>query len=328
VHLTLERFDLLASEMNRRRIAVVGDVMLDRYLWGTVERISPEAPVPVVLQTGESLNLGGAANVAANVASLGASALLVGLIGDDPSGRQLLELVEKSGFEAGGILISDDRPTSVKTRVIAHGQHVVRIDRESTAPIDDATAANLLNRLALLLEGVDAFILEDYNKGLLTPQLIRGIITLAKERGIPVGVDPKHTNFWEYKGATLFKPNLRELQTALGRSLGSEELLVSGAREARDRLEVEHLLVTRGESGMALVTGQEVDFIPTRARRVHDVSGAGDTVIATLITALAAGANVFEAAHIANHAAGVVIAELGAVPIQIRELRRVVGQPG
>jgi len=303
------------------RIAVVGDLMLDKYIWGDVERISPEAPVPVVRLSGESTNLGGAANVAANVSALGAEALIYGVVGDDPEGIQLLALMQRNKFDTGGVVTAESRSTVVKTRIIAGSQHVVRIDRESVNSLEHSTERKLLVRFRAALGGLKAVILEDYNKGVLTTNLIHEIIDACHAAHIPVGVDPKRENFWSYKGADVFKPNLRELEYAVARPLKSDEDLISAGNEIKERLEIKHLLVTRGREGMALFTNGEVHLIQTQAQRVHDVSGAGDTVIATIMTVLAGGADIFEAAALANCAAGIVIAEVGAVPVDLQKLR-------
>jgi len=318
-----ERLEQLFEAIRKTRLAVIGDLMLDSYVWGLVERISPEAPVPIVTLTGESTNLGGAANVAANVASLGAAVSVVGVVGADREGDHLRELVRKSGFSDDGVTSDPNRPTSVKTRVIAQNQHVVRIDRERTTPLSAEMEDALLKRIADILPTVNAVILEDYNKGVLTPRVIRTVISECRSKGILVGVDPKKENFWEYKGATLFKPNLREIETGVGRRLASDEELTEAGRDLRTKMDFEYLLVTRGEQGMALFTDEGVKLIPTKAHRVHDVSGAGDTVIATIMTTLVGGADINEAAAIANHAASIVIAEIGAAPVDAGELRRV-----
>lgn len=319
-----ERFEQIIGTIRDKRLMVVGDVMLDRYIWGEVERISPEAPVPVVTLTGESANLGGAANVAANIASLGAQVVLLGVVGDDPFGAQVRELVNKAHFLDGGIVVDASRPTTVKTRVIAHSQHVVRIDREKTEPLSSEVEHQLLERFHSHLSHIHGVVLQDYNKGVLTPKVIGEIIRACKKQEIPVGVDPKRENFWTYTGVTLFKPNLKELEEALGRRCKTQEEIITGGKEARNRLEANYILITLGEKGMVLIGEEEVEFIPTRAFKVHDVSGAGDTVIATMMTALVGGANVKEAAQLANWAASVVVAELGAVPVELHELRRVV----
>ncbi len=296
--------------------------MLDRYLWGKVDRLSPEAPVPVLALKNESYNLGGAANVAANVGSLGAELLLFGVIGNDAEGQILRDAVKDSGFLDDNIITDPSRPTSVKTRVIASSQHVVRIDRESTDDIDDTIATQLMDRLKSVMDQLDAVILEDYDKGVLTPSIIRGIIELCQKAHVPVGVDPKWNNFWEYRGATLFKPNLREIETAVGYAIDSEDLLIKAGKEVKNKLNVEHLLITRGEQGMALFTPEDIHFIPTQARQVHDVSGAGDTVIATIMAALAGGSDIVEAACLGNCAASVVIAEVGAIPVDPDKLKK------
>jgi len=317
-----ERVERIFAGMRRVRVAVVGDLMLDRYIWGEVDRISPEAPVPVLDFRGESSNLGGAANVAANAAALGAQVELFGVVGDDLEAERFRELLKRNRFGIKGIVAVAGRLTSVKTRVIAGSQHVVRIDREVRDAIDSASEKMLLDRFHKALGSIHAVILEDYNKGTLTLKIIRTVSDLCRKAGIPVGVDPKRENFWEYRDVTLFKPNIRELQTALGKKLDSDNELKAGGKEAMKRLKAQNMLVTRGEKGMALFTGSGVEFIPTRAQRVHDVSGAGDTVIATIMTALAGGADIREAAILANHAASIVIAEVGAVPVDVDELKR------
>ncbi|MDP8227836.1 MAG: D-glycero-beta-D-manno-heptose-7-phosphate kinase [Candidatus Electryoneaceae bacterium] len=317
-----DRVDQILEAMNEVKIAVVGDLMLDRYMWGEAHRISPEAPVPIVTMEGESSNLGGAANVAANVGSLGADVTLFGVVGDDPTGRELRNLVVQSSFNDDGIITDSSRPTSSKTRVIAHSQHIVRIDRESTDKIGEELERKLLDRFQSVLNDIDAVILQDYNKGLLTPAIIQGIIAECRRVGVPVGVDPKWDNFWEFGGVTVFKPNVSELVAAAGHSISNEDELKRAGRSVIKRIEAEYLLVTRGKEGMALFSDGEMELIPTQAHRVHDVSGAGDTVIATVMTALAGGADITDAALMGNFAASVVIAELGAVPVDPDKLRR------
>ncbi len=317
-----DRIEGIFAGMKDARIAVVGDLMLDRYLWGEVDRMSPEAPVPIVHMRGESTSMGGAANVAANVGSLGAQVQLFGVIGKDAEGEHLRELINNNHFGDAGVVIDNSRPTIVKTRIIASGQHVVRIDREVTDELEQTVVRKLLVRFRAALGGMDAVILEDYNKGVLTPTFIQEIITSCRDAHVPVGVDPKQVNFWAYHGATLFKPNLRELQAALGRIIESDDELSEAGSEVMKRLKLNHLLITRGKQGMALFSDDEVHLLQTRAHRVHDVSGAGDTVIATIMTALAGGADILEAASLANRAASLVIAEVGAVPVDPQDLLR------
>lgn len=316
-----KRIEQILTGMEQVRVAVVGDLMLDRYVWGDVERISPEAPVPIVRLRGESSNLGGAANVAANVGTLGAEVQLFGVIGDDSDGEKLNDLISRGNFGNSGVVTAPSRQTIVKTRIIAGSQHVVRIDRESTEALDHAVERKLLVRFRAALGGIDAVILEDYNKGVLMPDLIRAIIDSCNEAHVPVGVDPKLENFWSYENATVFKPNMRELEAALGHTIHDEEMLIEAGTEIKQRMKLKHLLVTRGKQGMVLFSGKSVKKIQTQAHRVHDVSGAGDTVIATIMTSLAAGANISEAAYLANCAASVVIAEVGAVPVDLQKLK-------
>jgi D-beta-D-heptose 7-phosphate kinase/D-beta-D-heptose 1-phosphate adenosyltransferase len=319
VELSRARLEDLLQAMRGRRIAVVGDVMLDRYLMGDTERISPEAPVPVVTVSARHATPGGAANVAANLAAIGAEALLVGVVGEDGDGQQLRQACRGAGFADGHLVALADRPTTVKTRVVARGQQVVRIDEEADAPLDGRAAARLLEATGPVIERADALVLEDYDKGVLHPSTIAPLIAAARQRGIPVVVDPRYRHFFDYSGATLFKPNRRELASALGPGvdLTRPEALV----DAVAKLGVEHLLVTLGAEGMVLV-GRDggVHRIPSRAREVFDVSGAGDTVAAWAAAALAAGAPVLEAALLANLAAGVEVGKAGVATVGPEEV--------
>jgi len=314
--ITHERVNALLASAKGKRIAVVGDVMIDHYVWGTVARISPEAPVPVVEVESESTRLGGAANVANNIASLGGRPLLAGVVGDDANGATLRRILDGDGTPSSGIITDPSRPTTIKTRVIAHHQHVVRIDSEEQRDIDASVRRALLQ--ALTAGGpLDGIIIEDYNKGVVVRELIHEVTALARERGIPVTVDPKFNNFFEYRGVTLFKPNKKETEEALGRTLRSDDDVLAAGRTLLERLNAENVLLTRSEKGMSLFERNgAVTHIPTRARKVADVSGAGDTVIATLTLMLAAGATTAEAAFLANAAGGVVCGEVGIVPIE------------
>ncbi|MDM7925510.1 MAG: D-glycero-beta-D-manno-heptose-7-phosphate kinase [bacterium] len=319
-------FDGFAS----RTVLVVGDVMLDRYVWGRVSRISPEAPVPVVEIERESFMLGGAANVTHNVSALGAGVIPVGLVGPDPEGLAVKRLFEDLGFPADGLITDPERPTTMKTRILAHHQHVVRTDRETRTPI----SGEIETRIAAFIESkmgcLDAVILEDYNKGLLSPGLIGRIVRMAAAAGKPVFVDPKSDHFFEYRGVTLFKPNRKEASEQLGFDLKSEDSLRRALALLIERLDCGGALITLGEDGMVLQqNGGEFRKVPTRAKAVHDVSGAGDTVIATMAVAMAAGAGFEEAAVIANHAAGDVCGEVGVVPVnRARLLRNLLDEGG
>jgi D-beta-D-heptose 7-phosphate kinase/D-beta-D-heptose 1-phosphate adenosyltransferase len=307
------------------RIAVVGDAMLDLYLKGDVERISPEAPVPVVRVRERKYALGGAANVAQNVLAVGARCELVAAVGRDTAGAQLREMLAEQGAEPRG-LVDCDRPTTTKTRVVARNQQVVRVDEEVDADLSGDEVTRLLDAVDRAVAGADALILEDYNKGVLVPQVIREAIDTARAKGIPVVVDPKFRNFFEYRGCTVFKPNRRELEGALGAAVdvGNASALPS----VLERLEAAHLLLTLSEQGMALISRDgaaakattRVERIPTTAREVFDVVGAGDTVTAYLAAVLAAGGTALEAAVVANYAAGIQVGKAGAAVVTPAEV--------
>jgi len=301
-----------------QHIVIIGDAMLDVYLRGDVDRISPEAPVPVVRVRERKLALGGAANVAQNVAALGARCDLVATVGDDSAGRTLREHLEGDLIHARS-LVTVARHTTTKTRVMARSQQLVRFDVEDDVDLDANEAARVLVAIERALPDATALVFEDYNKGLLVPAVIEGAIRMAKERRLPIVVDPKFRNFFAFRGATIFKPNRRELESALGAAVDLEH--PEALPTTFDRLGVEHLLLTLGEQGMALVSANGiVDRVPTTAREVYDVVGAGDTVTAYLALMLAAGATALEAAIVANYAAGVEVGKLGAQSVSPAEL--------
>ena len=315
-----QRLDEIFQNFNNKRIFVIGDLMLDVYIWGKVGRISPEAPVPIVEVQEESYRFGGAANVGMNVKLLGGIPVLVGVIGYDKEGTVIDALMEENDLEKDGIFYDDNRPTTVKTRIIAHSQHVVRVDKEDKKDISEEMENKILQFLQQRKNEIDGIILEDYNKGVLTKNLIKQVIDFANQNKILITVDPKFDNFFEYQNVTVFKPNRKETEDALGIKLDSEEKVFEAGRRLKEKLNPEYLLLTRGEKGMTLFSkNRDVHTIPTRARKVADVSGAGDTVIATITMALAAGAEIEEAATIANRAAGLVCEEVGVVPVN-REL--------
>lgn len=320
---TLERLHALFENFSDQTILVAGDVMLDGYLWGEVSRISPEAPVPVVDIESESYRLGGAANVCFNVHSLGAKVIPVGVIGQDKEGQILHDLFVEQGFGGDGLFVDDSRPTTVKTRVMAHNQQVVRTDREVRTPIGRAVHDRIMAYVHTQLHRVSAIVLEDYNKGLLTPELIQSLIAAAETRHIPVLVDPKFDQFFDYRGVTLFKPNRKEAADKMGERLDTLDQVASVGQRLLSRLNAGSVLITLGEEGMALIEpGKPMATIPTQARKVHDVSGAGDTVIATMAVVLSAGGTLPEAAVIANHAAGLVVAEVGIIPVEPLALKQ------
>lgn len=302
----------LLAQVRGRRVLVAGDVMLDEFLWGSVSRISPEAPVPVVKVTRQSFHLGGAGNVACNVRALGGQAVVVGVVGGDPAGERIRQGLAQAGVEDGLAVADGDRPTTVKTRIIAQQQQVVRADRELADDVPARLEAALIDKLRAALPGCAAVVLSDYQKGVVTARVMKALVPLARRHGVPVLVDPKVGHFALYKKVTLVTPNQLEAEQATGRPIrGDEDLRAVGARILR-MLGCDAVLVTRGEHGMALFPREgRPTLIPTAAREVYDVTGAGDTVIATLALGLAAGASLPQAAVLANHAAGVVVGKVG-----------------
>lgn len=321
---TFERIEELFEGIRGKSIAVIGDLMVDRYLWGTIERISPEAPVPVVAVIEETQDLGGAANVVHNLAGLGANPVSFGVVGDDDNSRILFDKLAHYKLDSSCVFTEASHHTTVKTRVIAHNQHVVRIDWETSDKLSPQVEDKLISRFRERSREFSAVIFQDYNKGVVTERVIREVIEIAHELGIIIAVDPKYRNFFEYKGVTLFKPNIKETEAALVTRISTEEDLIACGREIFNRIQPQHLLVTRGSKGMTLFSDRDsILNLPTRARKVHDVSGAGDTVIAALVAFLAAGADLIEAATIANYAAGAVCEEVGIVPIERQRLREI-----
>lgn len=318
------RYRELESRFESKKVLVVGDLMLDNYLWGDADRISPEAPVPVVKISSASANPGGAGNVAYNLTSLGAEAHLISVVGDDKDGGILQTLLQNLEIDVSGIVVDPGRQTTVKTRIIAHSQQVVRTDWETSDYVADDVKNRLLAIVTERLAACDAVILEDYNKGVLSPQLIEAIISSAGEKDVPVYADPKIDHFFSYEHVTMMKPNLDEASQAAGVDLNAEGALEQEGPKLRERLDCEWLLITRGDKGMSLFDETGHRTIPTMTRRVHDVSGAGDTVIATLCLSHIAGGLPHEAAKIANFAAGAVCEEVGVVPITKENLHEII----
>jgi len=312
--LTLDqsRAEQILSQARACRIAVLGDVMLDEFIWGEVTRISPEAPVPVVNVQRESTRLGGAANVLANIAALGAAATVIGVVGKDSAAEKLRESMRVNSLQAGDSLVIDEqRPTTIKTRIIAHHQMVVRTDREFRTHVNGRIEARIIDTVKKAIADADALVISDYDKGVITPRVLSEVLPLAYRR-IPVLVDPKIRNFDSYRPATLVTPNHHEALRLTNSEEDTDEGLKIAAQKIRERLSCDAVLITRGERGMMLAEGnQDPIYVETAAREVFDVTGAGDTVIATLATALAAGASMKEAAVLANQAAGIVVAKLG-----------------
>jgi len=317
--LTRDRIQQLIGRMKTSRVVVVGDIMLDRYLFGETDRLSPEAPVPVVTVRERHAALGGAANVAANVAALGAACQLVGAVGDDVDGATVRQELAVARLEDRHVVTVAGRPTTSKTRIIARAQQIVRIDDEVESLLDGADLARLIRVAREALADADALLLEDYNKGALAPPLIAAVMEVAKRRGIPIVVDPKFRQFFEYAGATVFKPNRRELESALGAAVDLQN--GNALPEVLARLRVDNLLVTLGAEGMVLVMKDgSSTHIPSIAREIYDVSGAGDTVTAWMGAALAAGGSIRESAQLANYAAGVEVEKPGVATVSPEEV--------
>lgn len=330
-----ERLDAILGRFSRSRILVIGDLMLDEFLWGKVTRISPEAPVPVVDVQRSVTYPGGAANVARNLASLGAQVGVAGIVGEDHNGAKLVESLQKEGMATQAVLLSSDRPTTHKLRICAitrqvhdhleieDQQQIVRVDNERRSPLPVEKRELLLEMIAQQIPRHDAVILEDYGKGLIDQALVTRVISQAKAAGKIIAIDPNPTNPIDWSGATVLKPNRREafLAAQLPYSL-DEEAVLQAAAVLQKKHAIRDLLITLGEAGMLLLEeGQKPYHTPTRAQEVFDVSGAGDTAIAAFTLALTAGATGIEAAEIANHAAGVVVAKLGTATLTVAELR-------
>jgi D-beta-D-heptose 7-phosphate kinase/D-beta-D-heptose 1-phosphate adenosyltransferase len=327
VTLTKSRLAEILNNFSGKRVAVVGDIMVDRYFWGIVNRVSPEAPVPVVDVVSESVRLGGAANVANNLLNLGGEPHLVGLVGNDHAGALCLDLLKEQGLDPSNVVTDASRPTTTKTRVIAHAQHVVRIDHESKNSCPEYLQHQIIDAVRYNIQKLDAVILEDYDKGTMTEDVIREVIAVARKYGKIVAVDPKFHHFLEYKNATIFKPNRREVEEVIGGSLRTQEDVEQAGKRLLELLTPQNVLLTRGEEGMSLFeTDGSITHMPSMAEIVQDVSGAGDTVISTLTMALASGATVREAAALANCAGGIVVGVVGIVPIQLEELREAAGR--
>jgi rfaE bifunctional protein kinase chain/domain len=308
----------------RTHTLVVGDVMLDHYVWGSVSRISPEAPVPVVSVTKENVLLGGASNVVNNIHSLGGRVSVCGVIGRDDAGRQLVHMLRNQGIPTDGLIVEENRSTSIKTRVIAHNQQVVRFDRETKNGIEKDTHLRIYDFVKQRVrDSLDAIVLSDYSKGVITKGLVRDIIKLARKNGVIVSVDPKVNHFGMYSGVTILTPNSKEASIGAKIDIEDEKSLLKAGALLLKRLKCDAVLITRGEHGMSLFErGGRITNIPTVAQEVFDVTGAGDTVISVLTLAMASGAGMIDAARISNYAAGIVVGVVGTAAVKPEELRR------
>jgi D-beta-D-heptose 7-phosphate kinase/D-beta-D-heptose 1-phosphate adenosyltransferase len=306
------------------RILVVGDVIMDEFLWGRVERISPEAPVPVVQVEEESLVLGGAGNVVNNIISLGGQALLCGVIGKDAMGKELIHMLQEMNSPTHGLVVEDRRPTTIKTRVVAHSQQVVRVDREESEPVTEASIERIITTVKEQIGSIDAIVVSDYGKGVVAQGLMETIRLLTRDRQITLTVDPNVQNVALYKGVTLITPNHQEAELMSGIVINDEESLRRAGTRLLDELGCQMVLLTQGDRGMALFEGNgRTTQIPTVARKVFDVSGAGDTVTGTFTLALAAGLTPRQAAVLANLAAGIVVGEIGTATVAASRLKEV-----
>ena len=312
-----KRLAQLKNSFNGLKIAVVGDMMLDCYFRGEVKRISPEAPVPVLEVDNEFYRFGGAANVALNILKLGGIPYPIGVIGNDNDGRIFISLAEDSKINLSGLIIDESRPTTAKTRVIAHNQHVVRIDKESKKYLSAEVQEKLVKFMEDNIDNLDAIILQDYNKGVLTPSLIEKIISLANKKNILITVDPKFNNFFLFKNVTVIKPNRKEAEDVLGMKLRNDDDITTAGTMILEKTNAAYVVLTLSEEGIAVFEKNKPEKrMPTKAQIVADVSGAGDTVISTLTMALAAKADIMEASYLANYAGGIVCEEVGIIPIE------------
>lgn len=319
-HISLKRAQSIIKRFGDVKVLVIGDLIMDHFIWGKVARISPEAPVPVVEVTSESLMLGGSANVVNNIHSLGGHSLVTGVIGRDDDGRKLVRALKEKSIPTDGIVVDTGRPTTIKTRVIAHSQQVVRFDREKKDTIGALSAQRVLSYIKKAVREADLVVISDYAKGLISAPLVEEIVSICTKAGKPIAVDPKVEHFGYYKGVTIVTPNNLEASLASGIEITGEDSLHMAGEALFRSLGCEALLITRGEHGMSLFEEGSQTHIPTVAKEVFDVSGAGDTVIGTLALSIAAGASFKEAAVLANFAAGVVVGKVGTATLTPTEL--------
>jgi len=323
------KFKTLLKQMSGKRVLVLGDLMVDHYIWGTVKRISPEAPVPVVDVNSESVRLGGAGNVVNNILGLGGNISFCSVIGEDQAGQWIRERVASKGIDLGGLIVEKDRPTTKKTRIVAHQQQVVRFDHEQRGAFLSKTSRSLVNYVLQTLSQIDCLAISDYSKGVITKPLLRKILPAAIKRGIPIVVDPKVSHFPFYKKVTLVTPNNLEASQASGIEIENDAALLQAGEVLLKKLSSEAVLITRGEHGMSLFEKSgAVTHIPTEAKQVFDVTGAGDTVLSTLSLALAVGAPLPLAAKLANMAAGIVVGIVGTASIENTVLQKVLSDEG
>ena len=307
------------------RVLVVGDIIMDRYVWGDVSRISPEAPVPVVEVKQETKMLGGAANVVHNIASLGAKPILCGVLGGDLNGSEIIDEIDRMGLTVGGLVTEQDRPTSIKTRIVAHSQQVVRFDRESKENISPESIQKILNFIERSLKDLDAIVVADYGKGVISAPLMKGLRKLVKDSSVMIAVDPKTGNFEYYQGVDVITPNHHEAGIFCRFEIVDEDSLMKAGRKMLRELECRSVLITQGKDGVTLFENNgETTHIPTVAKKVFDVTGAGDTVIGAFSLSLASGLDLKSAAVLSNFAAGIVVGEVGTSVVRAEDLKKAI----
>lgn len=316
----------MIPKLQKKAILVVGDTMVDKFIWGKVSRISPEAPVPVVEVSSDTETLGGAGNVASNITSLGATAYLITVIGNDVNGVNMRNMLREKNINHEFVVVDKNRPTTIKTRIIASHQQVVRVDREVKGTFSSATENMIIKNIETIIPKVDGIIISDYAKGIIVPKVLKKIITLARKNNIPVTVDPKVENFKQYKYITCMTPNTKEATEGMNaKNINTDQDIALLGKRILKLLKSESILITRGEKGMTLVEkNNKITNIPTRAKEVYDVTGAGDTVIATMTLALSAKFDFVSSAEIANFAAGFVVAKVGTATITSKELEETI----
>jgi D-beta-D-heptose 7-phosphate kinase/D-beta-D-heptose 1-phosphate adenosyltransferase len=325
----IDKLNSLQLKNSKPNILVIGDLMLDHYIWGNSTRLSPEAPVPVVNIKEESTSLGGAANVVKNLAALGARVTVAGITGNDIMGEQLIKLLSNEDVDTNAIIKDCSRTTTVKTRVLVGHHQLVRLDREVTNTISETITNNLINKIACCIANIDLVVLSDYNKGLFTSDLTQSIINIAKLNDKKVVVDPKGLDYKKYKGAYLIKPNRKELAEAVKiERINSIDTLKEAASVIFEQTDVSHLVVTLSEQGLVILSGDTHVELPVKATEVFDVTGAGDTVLASIAYFLSVGLSLEESCELANHAAAIVIRHLGTAATTIEEIAGDIEQSG
>lgn len=318
--MTIDQVKDLFKQFEDKNILIIGDVMIDAYIWGSVDRISPEAPVPVVSLSKEEFRMGGAANVALNIRSLGATPILCAAVGEDDNAAKFFELLKKRGMPSEGIIKDESRPTTIKTRIISNSQQLIRVDRETTQELDPKLEQVFIERVLSILQTkkIDAIIFQDYDKGVITSGLVKQVVIKANEMNIPTLVDPKKRHFLDFDNVTLFKPNFKELKEGLNLSIkkGDVEHLAKEANTFLQDKNYQYILITLSELGVFISNGSEYKVIPTHVRDIADVSGAGDTVISMASLCLASGLDYVTTASLSNLAGGLVCEKVGVVPIE------------